>query len=276
MDDAPVIRPSPTGARPDAFLRTGAGAPVLLLHPFALSHHVWREVAAGLSESYEVFAPTLPGHWGGPRLRAAEVDLARLADGVEAMLDRNGWPDCHVVGNSLGGWLAFELARRGRARTVTAIAPAGGWTHLAPAAVRLGAWFAVRYPAVRLLAARSADRPVLRDRFLRAICQDLAAVPAEDVRSTLAAMAGCRGYLPFLWSSARTGGVTGLDRTTCPVHLVLCDRDRLLPPRRFAGHFLDRLPGAEVTTLDRVGHVPMLENPGLVTATVRDFLDRHR
>ena len=38
----------------------------------------------------------------------------------------------HIVGNSLGGWVAFELERRGRARTVTGIAPAGGWTRWTP------------------------------------------------------------------------------------------------------------------------------------------------
>ena len=49
-----------------------------------------------------------------------------LADHVERQLDQLGWDTAHIVGNSLGGWVAFELERRGRARTVTGIAPAGG------------------------------------------------------------------------------------------------------------------------------------------------------
>jgi len=55
-----------------------------------------------------------------------------LADHVERQLDELGWDTPHIVGNSLGGWVAFELERRGRARTVTGIAPAGGWTRWAP------------------------------------------------------------------------------------------------------------------------------------------------
>ena len=55
-----------------------------------------------------------------------------LADHVEAQLDELGWGTAHIVGNSLGGWVAFELERRGRARTLTAIAPAGGWHRWSP------------------------------------------------------------------------------------------------------------------------------------------------
>ena len=56
-----------------------------------------------------------------------------LADDVERRLDALGWDTAHIVGNSLGGWVAFELERRGRARTLTGIAPAGGWRHFTPA-----------------------------------------------------------------------------------------------------------------------------------------------
>ena len=108
-------------------IRVGSGEPVLLLQPFLLSPHVWERTARILSESFEVFAPTFPGHWGGPPLHGWTADIATLADAVEEQLDAIGWDTCHIVGNSLGGWVAFELERRGRARTVTAIAPAGGW-----------------------------------------------------------------------------------------------------------------------------------------------------
>jgi pimeloyl-ACP methyl ester carboxylesterase len=49
-----------------------------------------------------------------------------LADHAETQLDELGWDSAHIVGNSLGAWAAFELERRGRARTITDIAPAGG------------------------------------------------------------------------------------------------------------------------------------------------------
>src|SRR5207248_10823872 len=51
--------------------------------------------------------------------------IPMLAAAVEEQLDRLGWETAHVAGKSLGGWVALELARRGRARTVVAIAPMG-------------------------------------------------------------------------------------------------------------------------------------------------------
>ena len=42
-------------------------------------------------------------------------------------MDEAGFETAHIVGNSLGGYVALQLAARGRARTVVALAPAGGW-----------------------------------------------------------------------------------------------------------------------------------------------------
>ncbi len=59
-----------------------------------------------------------------------------------------------------------------------------------------------------------------------------------------------------------------------PVQLVLCEKDRVVPARRFSRHFTDYLPpGTKVTKLDGVGHVPMFEAPERVTAAIADFID---
>ena len=57
---------------------------------------------------------------------AANQSLRALVDDVERRMDELGWDTAHIVGNSLGGWVAFELERRGRARTLTGIAPGIG------------------------------------------------------------------------------------------------------------------------------------------------------
>ena len=61
-------------------------------------------------------------------------------------MDALGWETAHIVGNSLGGWVSFELERRGRARTLTAIAPAGGWTRYTPAKFEIVASFSPGCP----------------------------------------------------------------------------------------------------------------------------------
>jgi pimeloyl-ACP methyl ester carboxylesterase len=78
---------------------------------------------------YEVIAPTLAGHDGGPPYDVSgPLTFESGADYLEGHLDDIGVGSAHFVGNSLGGALALELAKRGRARTVVALAPAGGWT----------------------------------------------------------------------------------------------------------------------------------------------------
>ena len=64
----------------------------------------------------------LAGHAGGPAIQG-DADENVLADAVERALDEAGWETAHVVGNSLGGYVALQLATRGRARSVVALAP---------------------------------------------------------------------------------------------------------------------------------------------------------
>ena len=79
-----------------------------------------------LERRHDVLAPTLAGHAGGPPIEGEIGDFV-LADAVERAMDEAGFETAHVAGNSLGGYVALQLAERGRARTVVALAPAGGW-----------------------------------------------------------------------------------------------------------------------------------------------------
>jgi pimeloyl-ACP methyl ester carboxylesterase len=78
-----------------------------------------------LEQRHPTLAVTLDGHTGGRQLRGNS--LAALVDGVEQDMNDAGCRQAHLVGNSLGGWIALELARRGRAHSVIALSPAGSW-----------------------------------------------------------------------------------------------------------------------------------------------------
>ena len=108
--------------------RGGSGTPLVLLHGFTGSWRTWELVLPALERHHDVLAPTLVGHAGGPRLEG-EVGADVLPDAVERAMDAAGFETAHIVGNSLGGFVALQLATRGRARTVVALAPAGGWAH---------------------------------------------------------------------------------------------------------------------------------------------------
>jgi pimeloyl-ACP methyl ester carboxylesterase len=110
-------------------LGVGSGKPALvLLHPFLLSGNVWQDVVPLLSSYHQVFTPTLLGHRGGPPVQRRPVTIWDVIDAAEQYLNEHGLQRPHLVGNSAGGFVALELARRGRAATVCALSPAGFWS----------------------------------------------------------------------------------------------------------------------------------------------------
>lgn len=82
--------------------RSGAGAPLVLLHGLNLSWRIWQPVIPLLEEEHTVIAPTLAGHLGGPGLAAGNHGIAPVADAVEELMGDIGIDRAHVVGNSLG------------------------------------------------------------------------------------------------------------------------------------------------------------------------------
>src|SRR3954464_9262601 len=106
--------------------RSGSGPPLVLVHGFMDTWRTWELVLPALERSFDVLALTLPGHAGGPRIERAISDEL-FPDAVARALDEAGFADAPVAGNSLGGFVALQLAARGRARSVVALAPAGGW-----------------------------------------------------------------------------------------------------------------------------------------------------
>ncbi|CAN5686965.1 alpha/beta hydrolase [soil metagenome] len=263
---------------PTASVRSGAGEPLLLIHPFMLSHDVWADVVPALATEFDVAAITLPGHWGGPRLRRRDVSVEAFADGLEAVLDELGWDTCHVAGNSIGGWLALELARRGRARSVTAIAPAGGWTRVSLAQVLVGAKFTALAP-LAMLGHLTGDLGARLGLVRRAALRVVSARPGDVSRARaegfLRATTHCSAFLPYIWSDLRRGGVRDLDLLSVPVQLVLCDDEWLLPPERYGRLYLEGRGDADVVRLPDGGHVPMYDDPDLLAALVAQHARVH-
>jgi len=219
------------------------------------------------------------GHHGGPHADSWVLDTAQLADRIERQLDELGWDTAHIVGNSLGGWVAFELERRGRARTLTAIAPAGGWTRWSPTKFETILKFLAMGPV--LLAARLRGPKILNLPFSRRLATLMVSGPAdgprhEDLLTLIADATHCKAYFALLWKSLTAPGLLELAEIAIPTQLVLCERDRVFPSPRGNRHFLTYLPSqSQVHRLPGVGHIPMLEAPGVVTELIADFIDAH-
>ncbi|HPY26364.1 MAG TPA: alpha/beta hydrolase [Mycobacterium sp.] len=263
-------------------IHLGSGEPVLLLHPFMMSSHVWHDVAPALARTgrIEVFAPSMAGHNGGPHTRSWFLDTPTLADHVERQLDELGWDTAHIVGNSLGGWVAFELERRGRARTLTAIAPAGGWHRWSPVKYEIVGKFVAGLPVwltALALGQRAARLPGAKQLASVPISATAAALSDADLREVIDDVTHCRAYYQLLIKALLLPGLMELADTGIPTHLVICERDRVLPHPRFTKHFTRHIPDiSKVTTLDNVGHIPMFEAPQLIADLIVPWVDEHR
>lgn len=237
---------------------------MVLLHGIGDTWRTWEPVLPRLERHHDVLAPTLPGHAGGPPL-GPEVSAAALVAALEDEMDAAGLATAHLVGNSLGGHLALRLAERGRARTVTALAPAGGWAADEGGAEQtLATSLRIREAAVAVAphAGAIAATPDGRRRALAMVAERGDLLPAALVAHLVRGAAACTG-LPALTAAARREGWS-LDpaRIACPVRVVWGTADRLLRYPAAARRYRDRwLPHADWVELEGVGHAPQLDAP---------------
>ncbi|MFE9322323.1 alpha/beta fold hydrolase [Nocardia sp. NPDC052278] len=260
-------------AVPSAAYRRGSGEPLLLIHGFTLNWQSWSGVIDELGADFDMLAPTLPGHWGGP-----EVDrLLRIADFVdflEACMDAAGWVDAHIAGNSLGGWLALELAARGRARSVTAVAPAGLWQPSDAAAETVHRKFRSfsRFAPGLRFASHPMVPNIARRTILRSFAHRPDLVSADLAAVTIEAPAHCRCFASVTNDPTATA-VDAMRRVDVPATVLFCERDRVIPPARYGRTILAEMPAITAKTLPEVGHVPMLEASDLIATEIRQFVD---
>jgi pimeloyl-ACP methyl ester carboxylesterase len=264
-----------------ALYRAGSGEPLVLLHGFTGTWHHWRPLLGELAARYEVIAPTLPGHYGGPPFDlSGPLTLASSADYLERHLDELGVDSAHFVGNSLGGALTLELAKRGRTRSVVALAPAGGWIEGDGEARRLARFFA-RQLRVTRLSLRYIDTVMKRPGSRRLALRDAMrhgelVAPADAIDLALTSVRCPVAGRAIEAARADKGLALGdLDRIACPVLLASPECDRILPAERHAPRFRREIPGVESCMLPGCGHVPMWDDTRLVARTISEFVDRH-
>src|SRR5690242_16187934 len=116
-----------------AYTRRGAGAPLVLLHGLGSARQAWDPVLDRLAGQFDVVAIDLPGFGDSePLPPAIEPTPAVLAARVATFLDELRVSTPYVAGNSLGGWVALELAAVRPVASLTLLCPAGLWRDRTP------------------------------------------------------------------------------------------------------------------------------------------------
>jgi pimeloyl-ACP methyl ester carboxylesterase len=241
-----------------------------MIHGAGSQWQVWRPLLSRLASHYDLIAPDLPGFGDSPVLTdGVRPTPYALTDSVVEFMDELGLDRPIVVGNSLGGLIGLELARRGRAKSVVAFSPAG-----------FGLPRERAYATQRLLlegkVARRLDRrfrglvrnPVGRTLLFAPMMAAPWRVPADDAVDTLTNLANSPGFEATM---AGLGEFTfaGGDDIQVPVTIVWPNRDLLLIPRQ--GPRAARvIPGARLVRLPGAGHVPTYDAPDEIARIIRE------
>jgi pimeloyl-ACP methyl ester carboxylesterase len=251
-----------------AFSRRGAGPTLVLLHALGSSRASWDPVVPALAERFDVLAVDLPGFGdSGPVPPEAEPHPAFLAATVAALLDELRIDRPHVVGNSLGGWVALELARLRPVASLTLLAPAGLWRRGPPlytlASLRLTR-YACRHAAgflSRLVTYRAGRILVLGQTHGRP-----SRLTPGQARAAITAMRTATGFDTTLAATAHRRCTAGAP-IDAPVTVAFGSRDLVLLPHQ--SRHLDQLPpGTRSAELPGCGHLPMADDPPAVVALI--------
>jgi pimeloyl-ACP methyl ester carboxylesterase len=251
--------------------RAGRGEPLVLLH--GIGHHLqgWRPVAALLRTDHEVIAVDSPGFGRSAPLAAGVVPtIDAYADAFAGWFAQLGLERPHVAGNSMGGAIALELARRGAAATVTAISPAGFWTAAErrfcqrSLALLANIWTPLR-PVALALVGSAAGRTALAGQLFARPWR----VPGPEAQSVMRDVWDAPAMAPALAAFEHYDFHTPAQLAHVPMTIAWGSRDRLLPYGRQAPRARRLLPWARHVTLAGLGHTPFYDDPGVVAHTIR-------
>jgi pimeloyl-ACP methyl ester carboxylesterase len=224
-----------------------------------------------LTRVHDALALDLPGFGTAPPLIHTTPTVAALTDAVEAELDRAELGRVHVAGNSLGGWIALELARRGRTISVVALSPSGLETPIERVGVIamnevMRARNVAAAPAATLLTAAPASRSAM----LGGLHGRPWRVPAHDAASEIRDFATAPGFHATLGSTTGSRIPTGLGDIRVPTRICFGTRDSMIGSLT-APRFAAAIPGAQLVSLPGCGHVPMADDPHVVATAVTDL-----
>lgn len=245
--------------------------PLVLIHGTSASLHTWEAWAAQLSATRRVISFDLPGFGlTGPNAEGDYSD-ARYIAFVRALLARLGVGRAIVVGNSLGGEIAWQLALAEPGRVAGLVLVDAAGHDFVPEDLPLG------FRVARIPVLREGMRWVLPR---RAIEDSVISVYGDPGRVTAALVdryyeltlrEGNRVALMQRMDQLAPGPVERLGEIKVPTLILWGGKDRLIPPR-WGEAFHQAIPGSRLVVFPKLGHVPQEEDPAATLAALRDWL----
>jgi pimeloyl-ACP methyl ester carboxylesterase len=240
-----------------AFTRRGRGAPLILIHGYPLDRTIWSKVAEMIEDKFDLIIPDLRG-FGASDVMEADRSIIGYASDLAGLMERLKVKKAHIVGHSMGGYVALAFAREYTRKT------AG-----------LGL-------IASQVSADSAERKAARHATARQIIKDGIGTVVEGMTPKLSPDAEVQALVRRVIAQQRPLGLAvALDAMAgrpdstdvlrsldLPMVIVHGDADELIPVER-GREMKSSLPSARYVELPGAGHMPMLENPGAVAEALR-------
>lgn len=261
--------------RPVNVVEMGEGDPIVFVHGLGGSWQNWLEQLPVFAPEHRVVAVDLPGFGASP-LPEQEISVRGYALFVEALMDTLEIDAATIVGNSMGGLVADELALAApeRVQRLALVSPAGIALKYRPKQLPK---ILVFYPPVAIAASwvgAHADAAARRPRVRRLLMKTVADHPS-DIPAPLAAEqfrgVGAPGFLLALEALVDYSIEDRLHGIVCPTLVVWGDHDHVLPARH-ADIYASAIDGSRVVVLRETGHVAMLERPAEFNALLAELL----
>lgn len=252
----------------------GAGEPLLLIHGMGSSRRAWKLIVPELSRTFKVITVDLPGHGESPLPPGCAMDPESLARFLLEQMSNWGYETFHVAGNSLGGWIALEMASSHpqRISSVTAIAPAGLW--LVPESKRetLGALSRYMASSTHIVAPQLLKYRWAKKLGFGMVSPQWESLPLDICIDAAKAMGTSRGYFPA-WDAMLGKRFDKEISPQVPVTILFGDSDNTLPARYSQERSL--VPAhSRWVVLSASGHAPMWDRAPEVIAEILETTSR--
>ena len=246
----------------------GAGQPLVLIHGMGSAATAWQSIIPTLAKQFSVVTIDLPGHGRTPYSPIQKMDPTSLAQLVVKNLKNIGIESFHLVGNSLGGWVSFEIAALypTAVKSITALAPAGLW--LTPFTSRYPGELALRVMAsgVEKLAPSLLNYTWAKKIGFETVSPRWKELSYEICLDATSAMAQSTGYFPA-WDALLGKRFDKQIDPQIPITIVFGDRDHTLPAKTCQERSLAPAH-AKWIILPQTGHAPMWDSPNEVVSEI--------
>ncbi len=257
-------------------LTLGSGPDLILLHGNPASVYTWRKVIEPLSSDYHVHAFDLPGFGLSDKPADAPYTSEWMAGQVVAYLDSHGIERAVLVGNSMGGEIASEVAVLfpSRVSALVLIAAAGlpaQTNEKEPLAIRLA-----RIPLVGRLMSKLPARGLIRASLRDAVFfpETISEADVTAYYLPLRTKGGMTAFLARL-TRAHTDRTELVKHIAAPTLILVGDSDRLVPPE-VSRRYHHAIAASTLVELEHTGHLPQEERPQVVVSAIKSWLAQQR